>query len=473
MNRISVEDFADKFYKETNRLYGTRGEFFNFSRRHGVVIPFIMNGETAVPGTSGASKQFQIPLGKNSATPDVTLFLSDLKEVSQINGAPASEEIAEDEIKEEDNIDHEMGEREYMTEMVGPARRPRGRPRKDKNISPAEVATVGPDLNSGPNVVIGNSAGAGDSFVPKKDKNFVPWGIHPEIEQIIRSGIFFPVYNTGLSGCGKTEGILQACARSGRECIRVNITTETDEDDLIGGFRLISGETVWVDGPVVEAAQRGAILLLDEIDLATPRIMALQPVLEGKPFFIKKIGKYVVPTPGFNVFATANTKGKGSASGHFVGTNFLNEAFLDRFSITLEHSYPTPAVEKRILSKFAADLFGTSIADKENDEVVRLVKFIDCLVDWASGIRKNFEAGTAEEIITTRRLLDIIKTFKIFGKIGKAVKYGISRFDEETKIAFSTYYAKIDDRVDNSLNDISTKDTLRSARGIYEKAVTF
>ncbi len=458
MNRVSIEDFARMFYAEKGCLEGSRADLFDFAHKAGVMIPFIMNSKTAQKTPKGTIYKIPVPDG---FSPQVEAFLNDI--------AASDEEV--------DSFSEPQGEVADLSpvasvENTNPSgKRPRGRPRKNAAVAEISDKAV-PSIfaqapvirnNSGPNLVIGNSAAASESFVPRKDANFIPWGIHSEIEQIIRSGIFFPIYNTGLSGCGKTEGILQACARVGRECIRVNITAETDEDDLVGGFRLIAGDTVWVDGPVVEAAQRGAILLLDEIDLATPKIMSLQPVLEGKPFFIKKIGKYIVPAPGFNVFATANTKGKGSATGHFVGTNFLNEAFLDRFAITLEHSYPTPAVEKRILSKFAAALFGTSTSDKENKEIAELVTFIDCLVDWAAGIRKNFDSGVGEEVITTRRLLDILKSYRIFGKIGKSVKYGIARFDAETQVSFATYYAKLDPRVDNSLRDLTTKEVEAAA----------
>ena len=201
-----------------------------------------------------------------------------------------------------------------------------------------------------------------ENLVPSKDPNFVPFGNFPDVKKIIQSGIFYPTFITGLSGNGKTLGIEQACAALKRELIRVNITIETDEDDLIGGFRLVNGETVWHNGPVIEALERGAILLLDEVDLASNKILCLQSVLEGKGLFLKKTGRYVERRPGFNIFATANTKGKGSEDGRFIGTNVLNEAFLERFALTFEQDYPTVATETKILEKAAASL---AVLDKE------------------------------------------------------------------------------------------------------------
>ncbi len=251
------------------------------------------------------------------------------------------------------------------------------------------------------------------SLVPAKDDSYVPFGNFNSIKKIIKSKVFYPTYIQGLSGNGKTFGVEQACSQLNRELIRVNITIETDEDDLIGGFRLNNGSTVWHNGPVIEALERGAILLLDEIDLASNKILCLQSVLEGKGVFLKKIGKYVKPAPGFNVIATANTKGKGSDDGRFIGTNVLNEAFLERFAITLEQEYPTPVTEVKILNKQCAD----------SDFCARLA-------DWAQIIRKTFADGGIDEVISTRRLVHIVKAYSIFGSKEDAIQYSINRFDD-------------------------------------------
>ena len=270
------------------------------------------------------------------------------------------------------------------------------------------------------------------NLVPEKDATFVKFGNFPDIKKIIASKLFYPTFVTGLSGNGKTFGIEQVCAQLGRELIRVNITIETDEDDLIGGFRLVNGNTVWHNGPVVEALQRGAILLLDEIDLASNKILCLQPVLEGKGLFLKKIGKFVQPKAGFNVVATANTKGKGSDDGRFIGTNVLNEAFLERFPVTFEQAYPAPAHEIKILNNIAA-----SLGVNESD-------FCKRLVDWADIIRKTFYDGGIEEIISTRRLVHILRAYAIFKNKENAIKVCINRFDDETKQSFLELYDKVD-----------------------------
>jgi len=274
------------------------------------------------------------------------------------------------------------------------------------------------------------------NLIPQKDDTFVKFGNFTDIKKIIKSNLFYPTFITGLSGNGKTFSIEQACAQLGRELIRVNITIETDEDDLIGGFRLVNGETVWHNGPVIEALERGAILLLDEIDLASNKILCLQSILEGKGVFLKKIGKFVRPTAGFNVFATANTKGKGSDDGRFIGTNVLNEAFLERFPVTFEQEYPTPSTEQKILEGIALDL---GVEDRD---------FCKRLVDWADIIRKTFYDGGVEEIISTRRLVHIIKAYDIFGDKAKAIQVCLNRFDDETKQAFMDLYDKVDSDVD-------------------------
>ena len=265
------------------------------------------------------------------------------------------------------------------------------------------------------------------NLIPQKDDSFVRFGNFSDIKKIIDSRVFYPTFITGLSGNGKTFSVEQACAQLGRELIRVNITVETDEDDLIGGFRLVNGETVWHNGPVIEALQRGAVLLLDEIDLASNKILCLQSILEGKGVFLKKIGKFVAPAEGFQVFATANTKGKGSEDGRFIGTNVLNEAFLERFPVTFEQEYPSPAIEQKILNKLCSD------AD-----------FCKRLADWADIIRKTFYDGGIEEIISTRRLVHIVKAYSIFSDKAKAIQVCVNRFDDETKQAFLELYDKVD-----------------------------
>ena len=270
------------------------------------------------------------------------------------------------------------------------------------------------------------------NLIPDKDDTFVKFGNFNDIKKIIQSRIFYPAFITGLSGNGKTLSVEQSCSQLNRELIRVNITVETDEDDLIGGFRLVNGETAWHNGPVIEALERGAILLLDEIDLASNKILCLQSVLEGKGVFLKKIGRFVKPTAGFNVIATANTKGKGSEDGRFIGTNVLNEAFLERFPVTFEQSYPAPVTEQRILEGVALDL---GVEDRD---------FCSQLVNWADVIRKTFYDGGIEEIISTRRLVHIVRAYSIFKDKAKAIQVCVNRFDAETKQAFLELYDKID-----------------------------
>jgi MoxR-like ATPase len=270
------------------------------------------------------------------------------------------------------------------------------------------------------------------NLIPEKDDTFVKFGNFNDIKKIIQSNIFYPTFITGLSGNGKTFSVEQACAQLKRELIRVNITIETDEDDLIGGFRLVDGNTAWHNGPVIEALERGAILLLDEIDLASNKILCLQSILEGKGVFLKKIGRWVKPAAGFNVIATANTKGKGSDDGRFIGTNVLNEAFLERFPVTFEQQYPAPATEQKILEGVALDL---GVEDRD---------FCKRLVDWADIIRKTFYDGGIEEIISTRRLVHIVRAYSIFKDKAKALQVCINRFDDETKQAFLELYDKVD-----------------------------
>ena len=283
---------------------------------------------------------------------------------------------------------------------------------------------------------ITSSAAVKQNLIPDKDDLFVKFGNFNDIKKVIQSKQFYPVFVTGLSGNGKTFSVEQACAQLNRELIRVNITIETDEDDLIGGFRLVDGNTVWHNGPVIEALERGATLLLDEIDLASNKILCLQSVLEGKGIFLKKIGKFVQPAKGFNVIATANTKGKGSDDGRFIGTNVLNEAFLERFPVTLEQEYPNAATENKILGGLAAKL---GVTDTE---------FCKRLTDWADIIRKTFYDGGIDEVISTRRLVHIVRAYSIWNDKLKSIKVCLNRFDDETKQSFLELYDKVDADVD-------------------------
>ena len=274
------------------------------------------------------------------------------------------------------------------------------------------------------------------NLVPEKDETFVKFGPFADVKKIIQSKLFYPTFITGLSGNGKTFSVEQACAQLNRELIRVNITIETDEDDLIGGFRLVDGNTVWHNGPVIESLERGAILLLDEIDLASNKILCLQSILEGKGVFLKKIGKWVKPAAGFNIIATANTKGKGSEDGRFIGTNVLNEAFLERFPVTFEQSYPHVKIEEKMLR-----LHSASVGVHDDG-------FIKKLVDWADIIRRTFYDGGIEEIVSTRRLVHIIRAYSIFKDKAKAIQNCVNRFDDETKQSFMELYDKVDADVD-------------------------
>ncbi len=274
------------------------------------------------------------------------------------------------------------------------------------------------------------------SLIPEKDSHFVPFGDYNDLKKIVSSKIFYPIFITGLSGNGKTFGVEQACANAKRDLIRVNITVETDEDDLIGGFRLVDGNTVWHNGPVIEALERGAVLLLDELDLASNKILCLQSILEGKGVFLKKVGRYVNPAAGFTVVATANTKGKGSEDGRFIGTNVLNEAFLERFPVTFEQEYPKAQTEIRMLNNYCKEL------DCCDD------KYIANLTTWADIIRKTFADGGVDEVISTRRLVHIIRAYSIFSDRVKAIKVCLNRFDDETKQSFLELYDKIDNEVD-------------------------
>ena len=267
----------------------------------------------------------------------------------------------------------------------------------------------------------------------KADPTFVPWGAFGDIVKMVKSEMFYPIYVSGLSGNGKTFMVEQACSKLNREFIRVQINPETDEDDLLGGFRLIDGETVFSKGPVLKAMENGAILLLDEIDRATNKIMCLQGILEGKPVLIKKTGETISPAPGFNVIATANTKGKGSEDGRFVAASIIDDAFLERFTVAIDQQFPSAKTEKKIVLKHM-EKFGSS------DET-----FADKLVTWADIIRKTFYDDGVDEVISTRRLCHIVQTFSIFEDKLKAIELCIARFDDDTKAAFLDLYTKVDD----------------------------
>ena len=283
------------------------------------------------------------------------------------------------------------------------------------------------------------------NLVPAPFEGFVPWGNFSKIDKVVKSGLFYPIFVTGLSGNGKTLMIEQVHAKLNKELIRVNITIETDEDDLLGGFRLINGETKFVPGPVIEAMERGCTLLLDECDLGSNKLLALQPVLEGKGIYLKKINQWITPKAGFNVMATANTKGKGSEDGRFIGTNILNEAFLERFAITLEQPYATVVTEKKIVinSMKKYNIFTVDEAFAAN------------LVTWADVIRKTFYDGGVDEVISTRRLDHIVKAYTIFGDKMEAIELCVARFDEDTKASFLDLYTKIDAGIVTSEGDAS------------------
>jgi MoxR-like ATPase len=276
------------------------------------------------------------------------------------------------------------------------------------------------------------AANVTESYIPEKNSTYVPFGFFNDLKNIIKSGVFYPVYITGLSGNGKTLMVEQICAQLNRELIRVNITKRSDEDALIGSYELIDGNTVRREGPVLTAMRRGAVLLLDETDYGTEDLLCLQPILEGKSYFDKKTGEVIHPAKGFTVLATANTKGKGSDDGRFIGANTLNEAFLERFAITVEQDYPPVAAERKILSKNFEE-FGVTDA-----------KFIDHLITWAEIIRKTFNEGGVDDIISTRRLVHIAKAYSIFGDRKKAIELCLNRFDSETKAGFLDLYTKVD-----------------------------
>ena len=305
--------------------------------------------------------------------------------------------------------------------------------------TPVQVAVETPSVPTA-NLAMGMTGGERATLVPPRFSGYVAWGHFSDVEKIVRSRMNYNVYITGLSGNGKTLMVEQVCAKLKRECYRVNITRQTDEDDLLGGFRLINGETVWCDGPVVSAMKNGGVLLLDEIDLGSANLMCLQPVLEGKGVFLKKIGQWVTPAEGFTVFATANTKGKGSDDGRFVGTGIMNEAMLDRFPVTLEQPYPTRSTERKILAKA-----GCTDAD-----------YADHLTKWSEIISKSFYEGAVDEIVSTRRLVDIVNAWNIFGDKTKAIAMCLARFDDDTKEAFLSLYGKVDADAEMVTEDVAS-----------------
>jgi len=308
------------------------------------------------------------------------------------------------------------------------------------NVTPMPQAAP---VASAPVTPVGKvqSTSSDEVYIPEKEPTFVQWGHFSDLKKVVSSKMFYPTYIAGLSGNGKTFMVEQVCARLNREFVRVQITPETDEDDLIGGFRLINGETVFAKGPVIKAMEAGAILLIDEIDRGSNKLMCLQGVLEGKPVLIKKTGEVVSPAPGFNILATANTKGKGDDAGRFISATIIDEAFLERFTVTIEQPYPTAVTEKKIvmnhMSKFGA-------IDEE---------FADMMIKWSVAIRKTFEDGGVDEIVSTRRLCHIVQTFSIFNNRKKAIEMCVNRFDEDTRSAFIDLYEKIDAGEDLGLVD--------------------
>jgi hypothetical protein len=304
------------------------------------------------------------------------------------------------------------------------------------NVTPQHHA------NTSPEVLVSDTF-EDEGIIPDIDKLYVSFGFHTKMKNIIKSGIFYPIYITGLSGNGKTKMVQQVCAETKRELIRVNVTVESDEDDLIGAYKLKNGSTIFEYGPVITAMKRGAVLLIDEIDLASPtKIMCLQSILEGAPYHIKKTGEHIQPAPGFTIVATANTKGRGSDDGRFIGANIHNEAFLERFIITVEQEYPTAAVEKNIILKLLEKF------DIQNEE------FANRLVKWAGLIREGYRNGSIDDLITTRRLVHIVKTFFIFNNEMEAIKLCLNRFDDDVKSIFLDIYSKLDDTEELTTADV-------------------
>ena len=340
----------------------------------------------------------------------------------------------------EDNPGNRKGYVEFITNPAFKASRGVYRvPAKDGTVPVSQIFAVAKKTVESSKAVLNTiiAPKCDKSLVPASDPDFVAFGDYRIVYNLVKANSFFPVYITGESGNGKTKMVYEACAKARRELIRANITEVTDEDDLIGGFRLVDGNTIWQDGPAIEAMKRGAVLLLDEINLGSPKIMCLQPILEGNPIYIKKTNELVYPAPGFTVVATANSKGKGSSDGRYMGSNILNEAFLDRFAITIEHDYPSTMVETKILNQI---LTKNNVTDKDT------VDFVPRLIEWAAAIRNTFREGAIDEIVTTRRLIHILNFYIFSGTKNrmKAIEYCIARFDDETKASFKSLYQKFD-----------------------------
>jgi len=316
---------------------------------------------------------------------------------------------------------------------------------------PVVTHTITNPMNTNPNSIslalAASTNGDRTSLIPDINQNYVAWGHYDDILKIVTTRMFAPILITGMSGNGKTEMVEQICAKTKRECFRVNITEDTDEDELMGSWRLVNGNMEWQDGPVVLALKRGAVLLLDEVDLATPKVMCLQSPLEGKGCYLKKINQKIVPADGFQIIATANTKGKGSDDGRFVGTRVLNEAMLDRFDYCFEQDYSPRAVERKILLK-AMKKFGSV-----NEE------FADNLVKWTEIIRKSFAEGAVDEIISTRRAINICKAYSVFGDKQKSITLALARFDKDTQSAFLSLYNKIDSATDAPTNAVKKEES--------------
>ena len=315
-----------------------------------------------------------------------------------------------------------------------------------------------PQAKEKPLVTAVSSVMNDEVYVPQADTTYIKWGNYKDVESIVKSGVFYPVYISGLSGNGKTMMVEQACSKTNRQYVRVQITPETDEDDLIGGFRLVNGETVFSEGPVIKAMKQGAVLLIDEIDRGSNKIMCLQGVLEGKPVLIKKTGQVVKPSKGFNVIATANTKGKGSDDGRFVAATIIDEAFLERFTITMEQPYPTISTEKRIIIKHMEKF---DCLDEQ---------FAELLSIWSETIRKTFEDGGVDELVSTRRLCHIVQTFSIFNDRMKSIQLCVNRFDEDTKEAFLDLYSKVDASIGET-DSSPTDDSSDNLNDILEAAI--
>jgi hypothetical protein len=371
-----------------------------------------------------------------------TISKEEIKEVASQHGISSKYRIQ--------NANNLASNGEYNFPPVGKSRAG-STTRQNIPTIPARVATPEPAAVATAPVGIASLRGESDGFTDnlrvEVDPNYIPFGEHKTVKAVVASVSFFPVFITGLSGNGKTVMTEQVCAKGKRDIIRVNLTEETDEDDLIGGFRMVDGNTRFFKGPVIRAMELGAILLLDEIDLSHPsRIMCLQSILEGKGYFIKKTGEYITPAPGFNVIATANTKGKGCEDGQFVGTNVLNEAMLERFPLTCEQPYPPISTERKILAK-VADSLGITKSEERGTKSGNVIEFIEKLTDWADIIRKTYYDGGVDSLITTRRLIHIINAYAIFDDRMTAIDKCTNRFDEETKVSFLQRYTKIDSEV--------------------------